>query len=110
MKSHDIGGLHRIMHEGLKNYNTSKKIYFVCCKNDEVGDFIKDRKRVHFFNSILIRKNLLKLAVQKINEVQFADPDSEYEWISMGKLWSEFRQEHDRELRNLSRTLLENSP
>ena len=108
MKSHDIEELHRIMHEGLKNYDTSKKIYFVCCKNDEVGDFIKDRKRVYFFSSVIIRKNLLKLAVQKINEIQFADPDNEYELVPMGKLWSGFRKDHDEDLRELSRTMIRN--
>ena len=108
MKSHDIEELHRIMHEGLKNYDASRKICFVCCKNDEIGHIIEDKKYIHFFNSILIRKSLLKLAIQKMNNVQFADTENEYEHVSMGKLWSGFRKDHDEDLRELSRTMIRN--
>ena len=108
MKLHNVEELYRIMYEGLKNYDTSTKIYFVCCKKNEIGHVIEDRKYVYFFTSIHIRKNLMKLAVQKINEVQFADPENEYRLMSMGKFWSEFRKDHDEELRELARTIIRN--
>lgn len=96
------------MHEGLKNYDTSEKIYFVCCKKNEIGHVIEERKYIHFFNSMLIRKNLINLAKQKINEVQFADPEKEYKLMPMGKFWSGFRKDHDEDLRELSRTMIRN--
>ena len=108
MKQHDIEELYHVMYEGLKNYDTSKRTYFVCCKNDEIGHIIEDRKYILFFNSILIRKNLLKLAVKRINDVQFTDHIHEYEQVSMGKLWSGFRKAHDEEIRELSRIMLRN--
>ena len=96
------------MHEGLKNYDTSKVTYFVCCKKDEIGHIIEDRKYNHFFNTMLIRKNLMKLAIQRINELQFAARPEEYEQISLGKLWISFRKAHDEEIRELTRTMLRN--
>ena len=108
MKSHNIEELYQTMHEGLKNYDTSEKIFFVCCKKNEIGHVIKDRKYVYFFTSSFIRKNLIDLAMQKMNEVQFADPENEYERLSMGNFWTGFYKDHHEELRELTRTIIRN--
>lgn len=108
MESHDIEQLHQIMLEGLKNYDTSRIIVFVCCEKDNIGNIIEKRIYLNYFHNLLIRKNLLNLAINKMNKVQFDNPGKKYERVSLVKMYSDFEKAHKQEIRELVKTILRN--
>jgi len=105
-ESHDVEQLRRVMLEGLKNYDTSRTIVFVCCEKDKIGNAIEKKVYLNYFHRLLIRDNLLKLAAKKVNEVQADNPDKEYEHVSRLRLYSDFEKDHGPEIKELVQTMV----